>query len=557
MKFIDYIRHKESKISIVILSVSSLILLISALIGLRYNVDSVYDEGFLFHSINEAITGNVSGMSQYKNIISSFLGEDICNSLYLLRLSRIILTCLTSIFFYIITVTSISQLSHKKYEYLVLCIFFVSPSFEGIVLSYNGLAQFFLSISIALSFVVLQNKKFINLLLSFLIGICIIFAIFTILPSAVLLLTSIIILYLIKYWSAKRHLLFLYVTFLLGLSSGLCLIHLYVCDLYRVYQEMLETANSITSLNRGYDPINFIIKALLFLRDSLFCIFVIVGIISLSNVLRKYKLYFISFIFVIVSLLMYIYYQEKPRVTYVMLLISMIIITLNSVRFSEFNFSNLKKFDTIYNVFLLFSPIILSIGTNIYLGYKIAYFLLPWSLLLYRVGWNNLYVKYRLEICLFLLILALTRILSTYEIVNNDLYEVTKGPLYKMHLTQKQYEHYAECSKILAEYNFKEKESVIYGTQLSSMTICYLNAINCANYFQPMDFVAHSKFDSLKIPDFIFLCEYDKTISGEALDDMNWGWPDEFDEYYVGSPETIETGYPTERWLYCRKNLKK
>jgi hypothetical protein len=125
-----------------------------------------------------------------------------------------------------------------------------------------------------------------------------------------------------------------------------------------------------------------------------------------------------------------------------------------------------------------------------------------------------------------------------------------------MHLTDHQALHFRECEKIVKEYNFQPKKSVIYSTQLGMMTICYLDGVNCANYFQPMDFVAHAQGDKLPCPDFLFLCEYDIQVSGEQLRNIGWGWPEDFDVFEVGTPESIKTSYPTERMLYCRKSLK-
>ena len=86
-------------------------------------------------------------------------------------------------------------------------------------------------------------------------------------------------------------------------------------------------------------------------------------------------------------------------------------------------------------------------------------------------------------------------------------------------------------------------------------TLCYFESVPCGLFFQPTDFVAHASND-LPVPDFLFLCEFDEMVALEKLKNMPWGWPDEFDKYYVGTPETIQIGYPTERWLYCRKCLK-
>ena len=43
------------------------------------------------------------------------------------------------------------------------------------------------------------------------------------------------------------------------------------------------------------------------------------------------------------------------------------------------------------------------------------------------------------------------------------------------------------------------------------------------------------------------------------LEDFSWGWPENYDKYFIGTPETVcqkFIGYEgRKRWLYCRKNV--
>ena len=188
-------------------------------------------------------------------------------------------------------------------------------------------------------------------------------------------------------------------------------------------------------------------------------------------------------------------------------------------------------------------------GTNTYLGGKMSYFMLPWVLLIYRL-------QMRIEACAVVCLLLILPSFQLFRQISKDSYRVEQGPLKGMHLTNQQTIHFHECERIIKKYNFQPRKSVIYSTQLGMMTTCYLDGINCANYFQPMDFVAHADYDNLQSPDFLFLCEYDIQISGGKLQEIGWGWPEEFDVYEVGTPESIKTSYPTERKLYCRKSLK-
>ncbi len=121
------------------------------------------------------------------------------------------------------------------------------------------------------------------------------------------------------------------------------------------------------------------------------------------------------------------------------------------------------------------------------------------------------------------------------------------------YITQEQYDYFDKVYDIVYQYGFERGKSVIYSTQLDAMTVVVLGADFCGPYFQPMDFNAAWQRED-KIPDFLFLSEYDKDVSDETLRNMTWGFPEDFDVYYVGTPETHQTGYSTNRWLYCRKN---
>ena len=342
---------------------------------------------------------------------------------------------------------------------------------------------------------------------------------------------------------------------LLGIGSGLLLFHITIADLNCVFAAMQKTANSITTLNRGYDPISFIVKIVLFLRDWIFMGLVVCGAIVISNKISKCSYLWIGNIVLITLMLAYAYYQKMPKVTSAMLMSSIWIgLLYEKYQDQSINLKDWLNFDAILNVFLVFAPLILSIGTNVYLGGKMRYFMLPWVLLLYRLNWQE---NKSNSVCALNVFMALGMLFGLWNVpqtINTQKTLVADGPLAGMHLTLKQVEHFALCDSIMSCYGF-DSTSVVFTTQLGSMTNCYLDAKTYHNYFQPMDFLANPKFDN-RIPNFLFLCQYDEDVAGEQIRKMGWGWPDDYDVYEVGTPETKIVGYPTERKLYCRKNNK-
>lgn len=71
-----------------------------------------------------------------------------------------------------------------------------------------------------------------------------------------------------------------------------------------------------------------------------------------------------------------------------------------------------------------------------------------------------------------------------------------------------------------------------------------------------MDFLAEKDKRNLKKPDFLFLTEFDLKLISDSIKSLNWDFPEEYDQYFVGTPETMITGYSTTRTLYCLKKRK-
>ena len=549
---------KDLIISYSILSLGVLLRVILSFTGLNYNVDSIYDEGFLFFSQQSACAGTINGMSLGPNFIAAAFGDVCCGTIFNLRLVGLIVELLSAFIFFLLTYNLFSCGRSQTIGYLIICLLFIVPSSGGIVVCANELAKLFLCTTTALGIRVLltDNWRW-NTIWCILIGVFGVLGIFCILPSAILLLICFFILLLIKNWK-QWTIITKYVLFVLfGFGVGLLIVHCFVADLSLVFHEMAKVATTVTTLQRGYDPLSFLIKFILFVRDWALCCVVIFGCVYISDKISGFSTKWIANIFFIVILLIYVEYQIKPQITTPMVMSVMWLILLYN-KSKEYVKINVLNFDTWLNLFLIFSPVILSIGTNTYLGGKMAHFMLPWAILLCRLGWNKDNVPLRMIVSVFVVVLLSFHSLpNTIASINSQTYEVKQGILKNMHLTEQQKKHFDLCDSIMAQYNFQPAKSVVYSTQLGMMTVCYLGGVNCANYFQPMDFVSNARRDNLSCPDFIFINDYDITISGDAMREIGWEWPNDFDVYDVGTPETIDVGYQTTRKLYCRKSLKK
>ena len=534
-----------------------IIKLILSIVSLPYDIDSLNDEGFLMLSIHKAINGSIGRGSLWTNILVALLGEKICFSMLSLRIVDAILAVVSGLVFWIITQSKVTKNRFASAAYLVMVFFVLSP-IGGLVLSYNGISRFMLLLVCAASFRLFVDNDNWNGFWAILIGFALVIAFFSILPSSVMVGGFVCVLLMIRFWKQWSKMLKILGLMVLGAFVALFIVHFFVADLKIVYESMMETAQTITKVNRGYDPISFSIKILLFFRDISFCLLTSIGIIMVSLFLKRNGCSWLASLFYIVAFLLYWHYQEKPRMSLGML---MSVLWLQPLINQWFNkqlpsLKQLFRFDFIFNLFLCFFPVLAVIGTNLPLGLKLGWFIVPWTLLVWRLGFDEDNKLFRKEVLFtFSLILLLSSIRNAI-LIDSTQTIVNQGPLKGMRLNAAQEKHFIEVEQILENYHYQRGKSVVFSTQLSMVTLCYFESVPCGLFFQPTDFVAHVS-NNLPIPDFLFLCKYDETVATEELKKMPWGWPDEFDKFDVGTPETVLSNHSTQRWLYCRKCLKK
>ena len=522
--------------------------------GLSFNIDSLFDEGFLYVFVQDALNGHIDGSTQWANMMVAFLPQSICASVLAMRKIGWLVSVISAIIFFLITQRATETVKEKIF-YFILVLFMMLPCMGGIMMHYNEISQFMLIISCATLYRLCTGEnKYKNIIWAILTGLLITFALFAILPSAVIIGGCSVLLVLICYWNQKNDMLLYLTGGIMGIGLALLVVQLCVADLSTIYERMTATAQTITTLNRGYDPISFAVKILLFLRDFSFCVFVIIGVYAFSKWITGWSKW-LAFGVYAVALWLYSRYQVKPNLTLPMLMSMLWVVPIYAYaqeKGSSMNIKNVFSFDNVFILFLIAFPLLASIGTNVYLGGKMAYFLVPWALLMLKlknIQHDTLFRNAGLLVISLILILSFRGKLGSFDYHSP---QVQSGGFAGLHMTEAQYQHFTLVDSIVSQYDFKRNESVVFSTQLSSVTMSYIEGVPYGNYFQPMDFFANSDTGKEK-PDFIFLCKYDIDVAGETIRKMNWGWPDEFDEYYIGTPETVVTGYPTERWLYCRK----
>jgi len=546
-----------------------LILYIYQYMKIDVNLDSVFDEGFLFLKLQLAGKYCVDSGTQWTTIINRLSCEQITSNLLYLRYARFFVHILSVILFSFLSSwylykKGILNTFKKKVFFLTLIFLIGIISLGGIIISYNELQEFFL-LSVIGCFLVStvissKNAFFLNIL----IGFFSFFSIMTILPSGVLVLVCVLLLMWIKHFKDwKTGLVFTFGVFL-GLLLAVLIFQFLIFDLRIVYKGMVKTAETITTLNRGYDPFSFLVNIFLYLRDFYMATCLFLGITLITILLQKYTKQWVAISVFLVSMIAVSVYQKKPEIVFTSFLAFPMIIFFIAILFEtpKLNWQSFFSFNTLLLLFLFFVPLISSLGTNVYLGYKMLYFILPWGVLLMELMSNgsikNKYAKeIRYFLILFILLIVNQPIQSMLHDINNIKHEKLffnkEKPISQIQLTVQQKEYYEKVYKIMEKYGYKAKD-VIFSTQLDHMTIVAFDGTPCGLYFQPMDFLAEKSKQSLKKPEFLFLTKYDLTLMSDSIKSLNWGFPEAYDCYYVGTPEITNTSYPTERWLYCLKD---
>jgi len=434
----------------------------------------------------------------------------------------------------------------KYFSLNYLLCFLWGTSYAGVVLNYVPMQAFLTIIATYTCALFLHEKKLA------LKVVCLLFwggalgvSIFVILPSTILLwLCSFLVLFFTS--PMKKYVINYTLLLLLGGWIGILYVHLFVCDLDRVIEAMTFTAHYITKVGYGYSPLSIVLQVGLFIRDYLFIILFYIGAFFLATRIEILNT-FVGGLCYILMILILNHYQIKPTITPAMI--------LSSVVFLPFLFSSKKKdWKQVVTFLFMFSfPIIASIGTNTYLGSRMICFTAPWILYMS----NNNVPKYTLLASVIVLLLSPSLSYTKKTINRDDTYHFTKGraSFAKLSLTNEQVQYYDNVYDIMSQYGFKAHQSVVFTTEYDYATVYAFEAELSSNFYQKNNFL-HVDRSVMRQPDFIFLSKWDKDVLGKELAEMPWGYPEKYDEYYVGTPESPDFPWDSNRWLYCRKPEK-
>lgn len=523
----------------------------------RYGFFTAYDEAYFLLKLQEAYDMScITGKSQWNLIAIHWFPYLDLTSKVNSYLARAILVWSSII---VMTITACTLYDRKrvfKYLGLIFLVYFAISNGSG--LSYVPMQMAVLCWTFC-AFMLFDHvqTKWVKCILATFCGVFLGLSCFIIIPAALVLLLTIAALILYLYWRDKKQALMYIGCGVVGVCLAVTYVHFVVCDIREIIEAMLFAASYIGKSGYNYDGASFAIQFGLFFRDCIFVLLAFVGAYKLST-LTKNK--YLGAIIYVGLLLIYTHYQVKPYVTPAMFLASVVLIPFLFTDRCKVTITTLQNRQTYLYLFMFVFPLFASFGTNTALGARITYFTVSWLFLLFDQE-----TKYPLENwnrviwgAAMLFLIPLGEIPQKY-MERDDTYHFTRGNKHfaEIALLPCQKEYFDKVYDIMEEYDYKPHESAVLTAVYDYCSLYAFDAVNAANYHQVQNFHYFPKEKMIE-PDFIFLCKWDSIVMADELHALPWGWPEDFDEYFVGTPEPegapwIYNAEMETRKLYCRK----
>lgn len=526
---------------------------------IRFGFFTAYDEAYFLLKLQEAYDMScITGKSQWNLIaVHWFPFWDLTSKFYN-SLAASILMWFSTI---LVTITSCVLFDKKRVvKYFALSWLFLFGL--GDSMQYVSMQTTVLTWALCAFMLFYKSEiPWKKTLFAILCGICLGFSLFIIIPAALVLLACMALVILISYLGNWQKAALYIGSGIVGVLLTCFYMHVVVCPLSDILDAMLFTATYIGKSGYHYDGASFVLQYGLFFRDCLFVILAFVGAYWLSKRIDNKWLGGIAYVAMI---LVYTHYQVKPLISPSMFAMSIPLIPFLFGDLQNFKWSNLKKAETWFYLFIFAYPLLASFGTNTALSGRIHCFVSAWLFLWFEYEYKHPQEDYR-RVYAAVLLLFIIPLSETYKAYMNrdDSHHFTRGNKYfaEIALTEKQADYFNKVYDILEDYNYQPKQSAVLTACYDYCCLYAFDAVNAANYHQVQNFAYFPK-EKMIAPDFIFLCKWDSIVMAKDLEAMPWGWPGEFDKYYVGTPEPDGAPWANHpeletRHLYCRKSLKK
>jgi len=518
-----------------------------------------FDEAYFLLKARDVADGVITGKSQWNFLaVHWFPFWDLSDAIHS-RAAGNILALITAI---IAAIASVITFGRKHWiQYLSVCLL-VMLSVGGQI-CYVNMQAFLLctSLSAFLVYAKTENKllqKVMLILTGFQAGL----SVFVIMPGGILTLFGYAVVVLLLNRDNLKIGIAQLAFGVIGIVLCLAYMHFFVCNLKDVLDAMSFTASYFAKSGYHYDPMSFAMAIGLFFRDCIFIFVFYCGAYFIANKLVFDKAKWVSGVLYMALVFIYLYYQKKPVISSAMFFSSIVVIPFVFGKHKEISWGWLFTKENVINAFLFCFPLIASMGTNTALSGRIACFLVAWCFIWFgqEVKQDTEKTRWYVAITAILILLfpMVKGTVSSFRDTDNCVHFEKGNPDFaKLYINQSQREYFDKVYDLMQEYGFQEDSSIVFTAAFDYATVLAFNAKLSSNFHQVNNFLYWDKSKMLK-PDFIILCGWDEMVIGEELKKVGWGWPEEFDAYEMGTPETtvITSSDIEQRKVYCRKSLK-
>ena len=542
-----------------LLLILAIIVLIIRFFTLNKGFFSFYDEAYFLLKAREVADGIITGKSQWNFLaVHWFPFWDLSDAIYSRAAGNIL-----AIFAAIIATVSSSVSFGKKHWLKFLSVSLLVYLSIGGQISYVNMQAFLLCIALSAFLVYAKSEKeIIKRAMLVIAGFAGGLSLFVILPGGALtLLCFAIVVILINRRNIKKG--FLQLAFgVIGVVISMAYMHFFICNLKDVLDAMSFTATYFTKSGYHYDPLSFATAIGLFLRDCIFIFVFYCGAYYLAGKFNFQKFKWIGGVFYLALIFVYTYYQKKPVISSAMFFSSLVVIPFVFDNLGKLSLKEVFSKKGIINSFLFCFPLIASMGTNTSLSGRISCFIISWCFIWFGAesSEDSAKPKWYVTLAAILIILfpSIKGTVSTLRDTENCVHFEKGNPDFaKLYINEKQKEYFDNVFDLLKDYGYQEDSSIVFTAAFDYATVLAFNAKLSSNFHQINNFLYWEKSKMLK-PDFIILSGWDETVIGEELKETGWGWPEEFDAYDMGTPETtiITSADIEQRTVYCRKSQK-
>lgn len=532
-------------------------------IGLSYNLQSIYDEGFFYITsvLKDKTSIGVRPLTLSQDAIHALIPNiEQCDVLALRRyaywmkgISFVFLIGCSC--FYIFR--RYGEMRIHIYLSLVASYLLVATLLlPSIVLNMNDIVSALIAVSFGLCLLSsVSSNRIVKYMEIVLLGVVIVFVMLCNAPAGCML-AALCALYLIidDYRGIKDS--FKVLLFgLTGILFGSIITHFFIISIPDIIDFVHQGVSHTTaSAQTGSHSLTKIISVIFIgMRDLFITTLALCGITYIGKLtLEKFKRSWLTLLIVLFCFAVMYVWQAKPSISIAAVLCWFLIMFI-AYRIQHDGFD---KKDIWLLLFSFVLPLGVVFGTNTSILGKATDNCITWGILLFLLYYLSRPKVRRYAV--FGIFVVTCLILQKAELRSRinpkDTYQFEhETPISRMNLNKNQVMFYNEVYDVLAEKGYKEGKDTLLGFCFNELTIVAMGANPYTRDQSPDEFLAHD-FNELPCPKYIILSEWDSIVLFDCFRKSNWGFPESYEYFKMNNNPDPNSGYNyTQSMIYCKQ----